>query len=112
MTNALFVDVGHTSQYLSHEVFDVPHGYGGVVLLGNLDNVLQVSGTILEDDILHLLAIIGLTVVDVEHLDTIFAIPQSFKHLKFPTDEFPRLGRALYCNFAIRVCVKRLKYVA
>jgi len=81
-------------------------------LLGNLDNVLQVSGTILEDDILHLLAIIGLTVIYVEHLDTIFAIPQSFKHLKFPTDEFPRLGRALYRNFAIRVRVKRLKYVA
>lgn len=112
MTNALLVDVGHTGQYLSHVVLDVSHWYESVVLLGNLDNVLKVSGTILEDNILDLFAIIRLTVVDIEHLDTIFAIPQSLEHLKFPTDEFPRLCRALYRNFAIRVCVERLKHIA
>jgi len=73
VADALFMDVRHAGQNLSHVVADVVHRYIALVFLGFLDDFLEVRVTEFKDQILHDLAFMVLRVKNVQHLNDVVA---------------------------------------
>lgn len=81
-------------------------------LLGFLNNFFQVLAAKLKNEVLHLLSLLVLAVVNVEHLDAIFAISESFEHLKLSTHVFACLGSSLNCNLPLAHIIVSFENVA
>jgi len=78
MTNALTMHKSHSGQNLSHEVLNFFYWDSFVPRLCLLYNVLQILIAILEYYVLYSFSILLLAIIDVNHLNAIFAISQFF----------------------------------
>ena len=98
MTDSLLVHEFHSHEYLSHEVFDVVHWDKLAVLLGVLNDFLQILRAELEDQILHHFALLVLRVVNVEQLHDVLAASQPVKHFELARDVLSTLTCSLNRN--------------
>ena len=78
MTDALTMHKSHSGQNLSHEVLNLFYWDSFVPCLCLLYNVLQILIAILEYYVLYSFSILLLAIIDVNHLNAIFAIAQFF----------------------------------
>lgn len=84
MTDSLGMNERHTGQYLSHVVFYPGYGYRFVLFLSLLDYLFKILVAVLKNDVLNFLSVLLLAVVNVDHLNAVFAVSELLQYFKLP----------------------------